>query len=115
MSVARAFPVFSAAFVALYAVGISLNNTVLFYYPKINAWHWGRIPRGTPGIGIPSQWYGWTLEALVGALVIAAVYLATPPLSRLRVWAGWSWLIPIAGWLVALNVIIHLYWIAKPG
>lgn len=115
MKVARAFPVFSAVFVLIYALGITLNNTFLFFYPKIGLWHWGRIPKGTGDIGIASQWYGWTSTALVTALVVAAIYLAIPALARVRTWSGWSWLIPLAMWLVAINVIVHLYWLPKPG
>lgn len=115
MKIARAFPVFSAVFVLVYALGISLNNTFLFFYPKIGVWHWGRIPKGTPGIGIASQWYGWIGTALVVALVAAAVYLVIPVLARLRIWSGLAWVIPFAMWLVAINVIVHLYWLPKPG
>ena len=115
MNAARAIPVFSTAFVILYAVGISLNNTFLFYYPKINTWHWGRIPRGTPGIGIPSQWYGWTSEAIVGALIVSAVYLAIPVNAKLRGWPAWPLVVAFAAWIVALDVIAHNFWLPKPG
>ena len=108
--VARAFPVFSIAFAVFYAWGISLNNTFLFYYPKIGRWNFGRLPR-SPEIGVASQWYGWTADAILGALIVAAIYLAIPPRLLPRTWSGWSWVVPLAMWFVAINVIVHLYWL----
>jgi len=114
MNVTRALPVFSAVFALLYAAGINANNTFLFFYPKIGVWHWGRLPRD-PSIGVASQWYGWMASAIVGGLVAAAIYLAIPQLGRVRLWSGWTWVIPLAMWLVAINVIYHLYWMPKPS
>jgi hypothetical protein len=108
--IVRAFPVFSIAFAIFYAWGISLNNTILFYYPKIGRWNFGRLPR-TPEIGVASQLYGWIGDAVLGALIVAVIYLAIPQRLLPRTWSGWSWVIPLAMWLVAINVIVHLYWL----
>lgn len=112
MNVSRALPIFSVVFVVIYAIGIYLNNTFLFFYPKIGEWHWGRLPKSTPGIGIASQWYGWTGTALVGALIVAAIYLAVARDPRSRMPSALAWIVPILMILVAVYVIYRNYWLA---
>ena len=113
MKIARALPVVSIVFVTLYAWGVFVQNTFLWYYPKIALWHWGRLPR-SPAVGIPSQWYGWMGNAIVGALIVGAIYLLIPRRLIPRTWSGWSWVVPIAMFPVVIYVIAKNFWLPKP-
>ena len=107
----RALPVFSLCFAAFYAIGVFVNTTWFYYYPKINRWHIGHLPRSAD-TGTPSAWYSWTATALIGALLVIAVYLMIPERAAPRVASAISWLTPLAAFCIVVYAIAKLFWIS---
>jgi hypothetical protein len=92
MKFARLFPVFSAAFAAIYAPTMYYNWAVFTYQPATMEWDWGPVIKQGP----PMFWYGWLVTSFVGACVVAALAALVPERIARRVWPGLTWLVPVA-------------------
>jgi hypothetical protein len=103
MSIVRILPVFSVAFIVVYAICLYFNIPLVTYYPTVGQWHWTVQP-GLPGP--PMYYYGWLANAAIGAIVISAVAALVPPVQRL--WTGWSWVAAVA--TIVMVVYINLVW-----
>lgn len=101
MSWQRAIPIFSGAYAVLYAIAMYFNIALFVYYPQPREWHW----HDTPGLAGPAMyWYGWIANAVIGAVVIAALGLALPA-SLKRLSATIAWLLPLGAMLAILFII----------
>lgn len=103
MSIVRVLPVFSVAFIVVYAIALYFNIPLVTYYPTVGQWHWTAQPN-LPGP--PMYYYGWLANAAIGAVVISAIAMLVPPVRRL--WAGWSWIAAVAA--ITMVVYINLVW-----
>src|SRR5690349_3912111 len=63
---------FAVAFVVLYTAFEQLNWPMFTYHPAVNKIDfWRHAARS--GEGPPMYWYGWLVNASIGALVVSAV------------------------------------------
>jgi hypothetical protein len=92
MSITRVFPLFSAVFVVTYAFAVYFNLALFTYHPQLNEFAWLVEP---PRAGPAMYWYGWILTSALVAAVMSVLALAVPSRWTARIWAGWTWLIPI--------------------
>ena len=93
MSVARFFPVFTVAFVVIYAAALYFNLALVTYEPALGQWGWlAATPKAGPGM----YWYGWVATSAIGAAIIAALSALAPKQWAARVWSGWAWVVPLA-------------------
>ena len=92
MKIARLFPVFSAAFAAIYAPALYYNLTPFTYQPATMEWNWGAVTKQGP----PMFWYGLLVTCFVGACAVAALAALVPERVARRVWPGLTWLVPVA-------------------
>jgi hypothetical protein len=106
MKFARLFPVFSAAFAAIYAPTMYYNWAVFTYQPATMEWDLGAVTKQGP----PMFWYGWLVTAFVGACVIAALAALVPERIARHVWPGLTWLIPVAT-LAFIAYILRPYYL----
>lgn len=85
--------VFSLVFPVIYVV-LYYNELALFrFYPLVGELHLNIQPTT---FGPAMTYYGWlVIAAIVGAVVAFAV----PHRWALRLWAGWSWLVPLGATL----------------
>jgi len=68
---------FAVAFAVLYTLLEQMNWPMFTYHPAVNKVDlWRQAARS--GEGPPMYWYGWLVNASIGALVIAAVASFTP-------------------------------------
>jgi hypothetical protein len=94
------FNVFSMVFGIAYGLCFYFNYPLFRYYPQAGEFHLllGDEPQSSgPGI----FWYGWMATA---ALVSAIVAVVVPRRWTVRMWHGWSWLVP------AVVILIILYY-----
>jgi hypothetical protein len=101
MSIARAFPVFSAAFAVIYLACVQYNLAPFTYHAELMQWGLGAQP---PRQGPAMYWYGWLTTSTLGATAVAALSLAVPASLAKRVWSGFVWLIPLG--VIAVFVYI---------
>jgi len=103
MSIARAIPVFSAAFLVAYAVAMHFNLAPFTYYPQVGAFASG-VAKPSPQLGPAMYWYGWLSVALVAAAAVAALVelLVPQPLTRRAA--------PLLSWTIPLLVIAFFLW-----
>jgi hypothetical protein len=101
MSVARALPVFSIAFAAIYIASVYYNLALLTYHPQLGQW---ALLVEAPKEGPAMYWYGWLLTSALGASAIAALSLALPARPVARASALLVWLVPVA--MIALIAYI---------
>jgi hypothetical protein len=92
MKIARLFPVFSAAFAAIYALTFYYNWTLFTYQPATMEWNWGAVTKQGP----PMFWYGSLVICFAGASAVAALAALVPERVAQRVWPGLTWLVPVA-------------------
>ena len=45
MNIAPIFPVFSVAFIVVYAIALYFNIPLITYYPMVGEWHWTAQPK----------------------------------------------------------------------
>jgi hypothetical protein len=82
--------VFSLAFPLIYTVAY-YNEWALFrFYPLVGQVHFDAQPTT---FGPAMIYYNWIVAAGLSALGVA---LAVPSRWVVHLWAGWSWLIPLA-------------------
>jgi hypothetical protein len=105
--VIRALPVFSTAFAVLYVLAMNFNLALLTYFPRT---HGVALLAASPTAesGVAMYWYGWLLTASLGSAAIAGICLLTPDRLAVRVWSGWSWLVPTV--MVAALVYLLRGW-----
>lgn len=99
-------PVFAIAFAVAYAViyiaAIEFNLALFTYHPASEEFYF----LVKPAADQPAMyWYGWLATAALGALVIAAVASSVPESWARRVWAGWSWAVPVAMMLFVTYIL----------
>lgn len=99
MRIARAFPVFSAAFAAIYAVCMYYNLALFSYFPRIGAWYWLTVTNLPPRSGPGMYWYGWLAASALGAAAVAALALLVPARMTERASSIASWAVPSAAML----------------
>ncbi len=93
MSMARALPVFSIAFAAIYIACVHYNLALVTYHPQLA--QWGLMVEA-PKQGPAMYWYGWLITSALGAGAIAALSLALPAKAVARACAVLVWLVPVA-------------------
>ena len=103
MKIARLFPVFSAAFAAIYAPALYYNWTPFTYQPATMEWNLGAVTKQGP----PMFWYGLLVTCFVGACAAAALAALVPERVARRVWPGLTWLVPVA-------VLVFIAYILRP-
>lgn len=103
MKIARLFPVFSAAFAAIYGPALYYNWPVFTYQPATGEWNWGAVTKQGP----PMFWYGILVTCFVGACAVAALAALVPQRVAQRVWSGLTWLVPVA-------VLVFIAYILRP-
>jgi hypothetical protein len=99
MTASPKFPIFVIAFglgvAVLYTVFEMMTWAAFSYYPAS-----GRIALGTQPAsreeGPAMYWYGWTLSALAGGFVVAALATLLPENLAKRISANLLWIVPIA-------------------
>jgi hypothetical protein len=89
VSLARVFPVFSAAFAVLYVVCMHFNIAAFIYYPRLGEWHWQPLGRDGP----PMFLYGWLFNSFIGAAAIAGMAALASRSIAAKIWSGWTWVI----------------------
>jgi hypothetical protein len=100
--VIRVFPVFSATFAVLYVLAMNFNLALFTYFPRTHGF--GLLAASpTAESGVAMYWYGWLLTASLGSVAVAGIALLVPDRLAVRVWSGWSWLVP------AIMVIVLAY------
>lgn len=104
MNIARVLPIFSVAFIVIYAIALYFNIPLVTYYPTVNQFHWTAQPN-LPGPAM--YYYGWLANAAIGAVVIAAV-AALIPAVQVRLWSGWIWVVALAA--IVMVVYVNLAW-----
>jgi hypothetical protein len=88
-----ALTVFSLVFPVIYTVAY-YNEWVLFwFYPLVGELHLSLQPTT---FGPSMMFYGWIAIAAVVALAAA---LVVPSRWAVHLWAGWSWVVPLAATL----------------
>jgi hypothetical protein len=105
MKVARAFPVFSAAFAAIYVICMDNNLALVSYFPRTHAWYWLTVTDLPKSAGPGMYWYGWLIVAALGAAALAALSLAVPARAMERVGAVSSWAVPTAAMLFLVVIL----------
>ncbi|HLH88278.1 MAG TPA: hypothetical protein VKX28_07450 [Xanthobacteraceae bacterium] len=90
---ARALPVFSIAFAAIYIASVNYNLALLTYHPQLGQW---AVLVDPPKEGPAMYWYGWLLTSALGAGAVAALSLALPARPVERASAVLVWLVPVA-------------------
>jgi hypothetical protein len=93
MTAARALPVFSIAFAAIYIACVYYNLALVTYHPQLA--QWGPLVQA-PKQGPAMYWYGWLLTSALGAGAVAALSLALPARALDRACAILVWLVPLA-------------------
>ena len=96
-----ALPVFSIAFVVIYAVAVDFNLALFTYHPQLNQFAF-LVER--PKAGPAMYWYGWIATSALGAMIVSALALAVPS-SWTRIWSGWTWVIPTAVMVFFVNLL----------
>ncbi len=85
--------VFSLVFPVIYVV-LYYNGVALFrFYPLVGELHLNIQPTT---FGPAMIYYGWLV---ISAVVAAIAAVAVPHRWALHLWAGWSWLVPLAAML----------------
>jgi len=98
----RYLPIFSVACVVLYTIALYYNLALVTYHPAINSWDWLAAP---PKAGPAMYWYGWIATAALGGIVVAAASALVPPQWQVRIWSGWTWLIPLLAMAFILFIL----------
>ncbi|HWG04937.1 MAG TPA: hypothetical protein VG271_07975 [Beijerinckiaceae bacterium] len=104
MNISRYFPVFAAAFCPLDVIAFYFNLPVFSYMSRTQEFHWGMYaapPIKAPGPGM--YYWGWTLTAALGAIVVAIIASFVPERIASRVSPGW---VPV---ILACCVLTLLY------
>jgi hypothetical protein len=96
MNIARSFPVFSAAFAVFYVLSVNYNLALFTYHPQLNQWEF--LAAASKGIA-PMYWYGWLTTSALGGIAVAALSRVIPDRWSARIWAGWSWVLPLGAML----------------
>jgi hypothetical protein len=97
----RALPVFSVAFVVIYAFAVDFNLALFTYHPQLNEFAF-LVER--PKTGPAMYWYGWIATSALGAITVSALALAVPQ-SWTRLWSGWTWVVPTAVIIFFVNLL----------
>jgi hypothetical protein len=92
MTLARVFPVFTIAFVVIYAFAVDYNLALFTYHPQLNQFAF-LVER--PKTGPAMYWYGWIVTSVLGATIVSVLALAVPR-SWARIWSVLAWLVPTA-------------------
>jgi hypothetical protein len=102
VKLARAFPVFSIAFVVIYAFAVDYNLALFTYHPQLRQFAFlVEAPKAGPAM----YWYGWIVTSALGAAVVAVLALALPRSWVERIWSGWTWLVPVAVIIFFVNLL----------
>ena len=96
MKATRVFPVFSAAFAAIYLAAMYDNLALLSYFPRTRQWYWLTVTDLPRSAGPGMYWYGWLLTAFLGASALALLALALPKQPLVRASRTLSWAVPLA-------------------
>jgi hypothetical protein len=96
-----ALPVFSVAFVVIYAFAVDFNLALFTYHPQLNEFAF-LVER--PKTGPAMYWYGWIATSALGATIVSALALAVPQ-SWPRLWSDWTWVIPTAVIIFFVNLL----------
>jgi hypothetical protein len=104
MNIARVLPVFSVAFIVIYAIALYFNIPLVTYYPTVGQFHWTAQPN-LPGPAM--YYYGWLANAAIGATVIAGIAALIPAL-QVKLWSGWIWIAALAA--IVLVVYVNRVW-----
>ncbi len=102
MSFSRSLPVFSVVFLIVYAISMHFNLAPFSYYPLVGRFAAGVAP-ASQTLGPSMYWYGWLTNALVIALLVAAIagFVSS---ERFMTRAA-----PAAAW-IAILVIVFFMW-----
>jgi hypothetical protein len=101
----RVFPVFSAAFAAIYLAAMYYNLALVRSFPRSRQWFWLTVTDLPRSAGPGMYWYGWLLTSFLGAAAIAALALVAPPATTARVARWVSWALPLGIILVIVYIL----------
>ena len=110
MKLARAFPVFSAAFAVIYVVCMYDNLALVSYFPRTRTWYWLTVTDLPKSAGPGMYWYGWLAVSALGAAAVATAALLLPARATDRASSIASWAVPSAA-MVFLLVILRGWFI----
>jgi amino acid permease len=105
---------YGTAFAILYVAALKLDLALFTVYPSLGIALLGtHHSRDTvdPAMGFlaPAMyWYGWTVTAAIGALLVAIVAACIPEHWTRRFWLGWLWVIPVLAMIA--SVYLTLPW-----
>lgn len=105
MKLARVFPIFSAAYAALYLASMYYNLALLSYFPRSRQWFLLTVTDMPRSAGPGMYWYGWLLTAFLGAAAISLLALAAPAPWLARVSRIVSWAVPLAVIIVIVYIL----------
>ena len=105
MKIARALPVFSAAFAAFYVMCMYNNLALVSYFPRTRTWYWLTVTDLPKSAGPGMYWYGWLAVSVLGAAAVAALSLLAPARAIERVSSVSAWAVPSAAILFLLVIL----------
>lgn len=111
MRATRVFPLFSAAFAAIYVAAMYNNLALVSYFPRTRQWFWLTVTDLPRSAGPGMYWYGWLLTSFLGAAAIAALALLAPAPTIARASRTASWAVPLG--VIAVFVYILRGWFLR--
>ena len=105
MRIARVFPIFSAAFAAIYLAAMYENLALVSYFPRTRQWFFLTVTDLPRSAGPGMYWYGWLATSFLGAAALAALALVAPARSVAGVARVVSWAVPIAVIVVVIYIL----------
>ncbi len=85
--------VFAGVYAVAYVIAVEHNYALFTYHPALG--EFGALVEPARD-GPAMYWYGWMATAVITAFIAAAVACFIPERVTQRLWAGWSWAVPLA-------------------
>jgi len=106
MNYHRHLPLFSVAFILIYAVCVYFNLALFTYFPAAEQpFALFAAKPGPAPAGIPMYWYGWLSTTLLVALAVTGVGAFMPRNGGRGVWPWLVWASPIVAFVVVLYAL----------
>jgi hypothetical protein len=113
MMSARKLPIFVIAFglavAVIYTVTEVMTWTLFSYHPATDRLEFGTQPP-RKGEGPVMYWYGWTVGALIGGLIVGAAATLLPENVAKRISPSLLWIVPIFAF-IALAYGLRSYFV----